>query len=132
MRPILVAEDDASIRELLRDALENEGLEVVTAADGEDAIAAALAKQPSLAILDVGLPRMDGPGVASAIRDRYGDEVPIIVVTANDVVAEASGRVRAAAYFAKPFDVPDLVRAVRAAIEPPPSAAAEGSPAVAG
>ena len=130
--PVLVVEDDTSIRELLRDAFENEGLDVMTASDGEDAIATAHAKQPSIVVLDIGLPRVDGAGVASAIRDKYGDAVPVIVVTANNRLAEASARVRAAAYFTKPFDIPELVRAVRAAVEPPPNAASEGSPAVAG
>lgn len=129
--PILVVEDDFSIRELLRDAFESEGFEVVTASDGEDAIETARSKQPRVVILDIGLPRVDGPGVASAIRDLYGEAVAVIVMTANDRLAEASARVRAAAYFTKPFDIGELTRAVRAVIDPP-SSAPEGSPAVAG
>lgn len=130
--PVLVVEDDPSIRELLRDAFESEGFDVVTAADGEDAIEVARSKQPQVVILDIGLPRVDGPGVASAIRDAYGEAVPLIVMTANDRLAEASSKVRAAAYFTKPFDIGELTRAVRAAVDPPPSGAPEGSPAVAG
>lgn len=132
MGPILVVEDDPSIRELLCEAFEGEGVDVVTASDGADAIEMARAERPSVVILDIGLPRVDGAGVASAIRDEYGDTVPLIVVTANNRLAEASARVRAAAYFTKPFDIVELTRAVRAAIEPPLSGAPEGSPAVAG
>lgn len=130
--PVLVVEDDPSIRELLLEAFEGEQLEVTSAADGEDAIRLALEKQPSLVVLDIGLPLVDGAGVADAIRERYGDAVPIIVITANNRIGDASRRVRATAYFSKPFDVPELVRAVRAAIAPPPETGPEGSPAVAG
>lgn len=132
MGPILVVEDDPSIRELLCDAFGSEGLPVVAAADGQDAIEVARAQRPSVVILDVGLPRVDGAGVAGAIHDEYGDAVPLIVVTAGGRIAEASSRIRAAAYFTKPFDIAELTRAVRRAIEPPPAGAPEGSPAVAG
>jgi len=130
--PVLVVLDDPPIRELLLEASEGEQLEVTSAADGEDAIRLALEQQPSLVVLDIGLPRVDGAGAATAIRERYGDAVPVIVVTANNRLEEASWRVRAAAYFSKPFDVPEPVRAVRAAIQPPPEMGPEGSPAVAG
>jgi DNA-binding response OmpR family regulator len=130
--PILVVEDDPSIRELLCDAFRGDGLDVVPAADGEDAIEAARAQRPAAVILDIGLPRVDGAGVAGAIQEKYGDSVPLIIVTAGGRMAEVSSRVRAAAYFTKPFDIAELTRAVRAAITPPASGAPEGSPAVAG
>ncbi len=118
--PVLVVEDEPSIRELLRDAFEQEGLEVVAASDGEQAIRIAKDRRPALVLLDMGLPIIDGAEVADAIRDAYGDAVPFVVVTASRRIEEAAARIGAARYFTKPFDVPELVRAVRAALEPPP------------
>lgn len=117
--PVLIVEDDPSIRQLLRDALEHEGLEVVTAGDGAEAIALAERRRPAAVILDMGLPLIEGPEVAERIRDKYGDRVPFVVVTANHRIEEAASRIRAARYLAKPFDLADLVKAVRASIELP-------------
>ncbi|MDE3193287.1 MAG: response regulator transcription factor [Chloroflexota bacterium] len=126
--PILIVEDDASIRELLRDALEQEGLDVVTASDGEQAIVCAGRQRPAAIVLDMGLPLLDGASVADRIRDQYGDLVPFIVVTASRRIEEAASRIRAARYLTKPFDITDLVAAVRDAVEPPPDTAREHAP----
>ncbi len=117
--PVLVVEDEPSIRELLCDALEQEGLEVITAAEGEQAIRIAKAHRPAVVLLDMGLPLVDGAAVADAIRDAYGGAVPFVVVTASRRIEEAAARIGAARYFTKPFDIPELIRAVRAALEPP-------------
>ena len=129
--PVLVVEDDPAIRQLLCDAFETEGFDVATALDGEEAIRSARERRPAAVILDIGLPRVDGAGVADAIREAHGDSVPVFVVTASNRIQEASARIRALAYITKPFDVTDLVRQVRAAIEPSPGPATEGSPATA-
>lgn len=121
--PVLVVEDEPSIRELLCDAFEQEGLEVVTASEGEQAVRIAKARRPAVVILDMGLPLIDGGAVADAIRDAYGDSVPFVVVTASRRIEEAAARIGAARYFTKPFDVPELVRAVRAALDPPSAVA---------
>ncbi len=118
--PVLVVEDEPSIRELLCDAFEQEGLEVVAASEGEQAIRIAKDRRPALVVLDMGLPLLDGAEVADAIRDAYGDSVPFVVVTASRRIEDAAARIGAARYFTKPFDVPELVRAVRAALETPP------------
>lgn len=116
--PILIVEDDPSIRQLLHDALEQDGLEVVSASDGEEAIAIADRRRPLAVVLDMGLPLVEGPVVAERIRDKYGDSVPFVVVTASRRIEEAASRIRAARYLTKPFDVSDLVRAVRSSIDP--------------
>jgi two-component system, OmpR family, response regulator len=129
---VLVVEDDPSIRDLLMEVLEQEGLTVVACADGEQAVAAAEKQRPVAVVLDMALPLLDGPTVAGRISDLYGDQVPLIVVTASRPIEVAAARVRASSYIAKPFDVADVVDAVRAAIAPPsalPSAAVEPSPA---
>jgi DNA-binding response OmpR family regulator len=130
---VLVVEDDPSIRELLVEALENEGIRAIAASDGAEAVRLALEKTPRLVILDMGLPFVDGPTVAAQIRDAYGDAVPFMVVTAGQRISEASAMVRAASYIAKPFDIDELVRAVRSVIEPASGGAAanEAKPSVA-
>lgn len=124
--PVLIVEDDPSIRQLLRDALEQDGFEIASASDGEEAIAFAIRRRPAAVVLDMGLPLVDGVVVADRIRDKYGDQVPFIVVTASRRIEEAANRIRAARYLAKPFEIGDLVRAVRDAIELP-AAVPEGS-----
>lgn len=124
--PVLIVEEDPSIRELLRDALEQDGLEIASASDGEEAIAFAIRRRPAAVVLDVGLPLVDGLVVADRIRDTYGDQVPFIVVTASRRIEEAASRIRAVRYLAKPFEIGDLVRAVRDAIAPA-APVAEGS-----
>jgi DNA-binding response OmpR family regulator len=124
---VLVVEDEPSIRELLVEALENEGIRAIAASDGAEAVRLALEKMPRLVILDMGLPFVDGPAAAAQIRDVYGDDVPFMVVTAGQRISEAAATIRAASYIAKPFDIDDLVRAVRSVMEPPPAAVPNGA-----
>jgi two-component system OmpR family response regulator len=126
-RHVLVVDDEPSIRELLTEALAHEGLTAVAAGDGEEAVRLALARRPDLVVLDMGLPLIDGAGVAARIREVHGDAVPFVIVTAGERIDEAAKGVRAASYIAKPFDLDDLVRAVRSAIEPPPGAVPDGA-----
>ena len=117
---VLVVEDDPSIRELLIEALEHEAIHAVPASKGEEAVRLALEARPALVVLDMGLPFIEGPAVAARIRDVYGETVPFIVVTAGRRIEEAANLIRGATYIAKPFDLDDLVRAVRSGIAPAP------------
>lgn len=108
MRTVLVVDDEPEIVRILRDYLERAGFEVLTASDGEMAVAAARRQRPDLVILDLTLPSLDGLDVARALR-RDG-EVPIIMLTAR---TEESDRVAglelgADDYVAKPFRAPEL------------------------
>ncbi len=127
-RTVLVVEDDPSIRQLLSDALEQEGHKVVAACDGEEAIRLAEQDQPDAVVLDLGLPLLHGDVVAARIRASTERSIPFIVVTASYRIDEAVSRVRAAFYLTKPFDVAELLRMVRLAIEPPPEAAVGEDP----
>lgn len=126
--PVLVVEDDPSIRQLLREALEQDGLEVQSAVDGAEAVRLAERRRPAAVVLDMGLPIIDGAEVADHIREAYGDLVPFVIVTASRRIDEVAGRIRAARYLTKPFDVADLVRAVRSAIDPAPRAGSMEGP----
>ena len=110
---MLVVDDDAAIRKMLQWALEDEGFLVEVAADGPQALEALAHRRPSLMILDIGLPGLSGYEVADAVRAQVGADMPIVVITADGRAAMKARRVGAVAYFHKPFDIDDLMSAVR-------------------
>ena len=116
-RHVLVVEDDEMLRQTIRWALEEEGVEVEIAADGQEAVDSVAQRRPSLVLLDMGLPLVSGDGVASAIRAQYGTSVPVVVLTADGRAAEKAQRVGAVAYLHKPFELDDLITTVRTALE---------------
>ena len=113
---ILVVDDDAGQRQLLRVLLERIGLEVSEAADGETALAAATANRPDLVLLDVSLPHVGGYEVCHELRQRYGRELPIFFVSGTRI---GSGDRTAGLllggddYITKPFDPDELLARVR-------------------
>lgn len=110
---LLVVEDDPRMRQTIRWALEDEGLVVDSAADGRQAIDCAMRRRPALVVLDVGVPIFNGYEVAAALRREYGEGLPILTVTADGRAAEKARQVGAFAHLSKPFEVADLVAAVR-------------------
>lgn len=115
-RHVLVVEDDEMLRQTIRWALEEEGVEVEIAADGQEAVDSVAQRRPRLVLLDMGLPLINGDGVASAIRAQYGLAVPVIVLTADGRAAEKAERVGAVAYLHKPFEIDDLISTVQASL----------------
>jgi CheY-like chemotaxis protein len=119
MAPILVVDDDPEIRQMIQWALEDEGWTVETAADGRQALEQATRSRPSLVVLDMGLPLVDGAGVATGLYAAYGPTIPIVVVTADGHAAEKANRVGARAHLAKPFEIDALCDTVRSALAAP-------------
>jgi len=111
-RPILIVDDDDSIRELMAMALADEGYAVLTAQHGGAALRLLSSNAPGLILLDMRMPVMDGWEFARTYRELPGPHVPIIVVTAAHEVAERAAQVNADAYLAKPFDIDDLLAIV--------------------
>ena len=112
---ILVVEDDALLGEGLVTALKRQGDAVDWLQDGVSAIAALRSEEFDLVLLDLGLPRLDGYGVMTALR-ASGNRVPVLILTARDQVAD---RVRgldlgADDYLVKPFDLNELLARIRA------------------
>ena len=86
---ILIADDDPDLRELLKMDLDSQGYEVLTAADGKDALQIALAEKLDLILLDVMMPFIDGYHVAHEITDKLGEKAPyIIIITSRDLGRE--------------------------------------------
>src|SRR5262249_11735171 len=113
---ILIADDQPMNRDILQTRLAAHGYEVLTAADGQEALALARAQQPDLILLDIMMPKLDGIAVCRALKaDAALSFTPIILVTAKadaqDVVAglEAGGD----EYLTKPVDPAALVARVR-------------------
>src|SRR5438270_6116456 len=111
---ILVAEDDSAIRELVSHHLQRENFEVIAVADGNAALRAAR-DRADLAILDIGLPGMDGYDIARTLR-REKREIPIILLTARaDEVDRIVGfELGADDYVTKPFSPREIVARVKA------------------
>jgi len=114
---VLIVEDDADLRQIVQWVLEEEGFMVELAGDGKEAIDHALVKKPSLVLLDMALPVIDGYGVAASLREVYGDTVSILVMTADGRASEKAKHVDAIGYVSKPFELDTLINAVRAALE---------------
>ena len=111
---ILIAEDDADIRGLLKLYLEGEGLRVLEAADGTDALALAREHTPDMDILDIMMPGMNGFELTRALR-KYSD-IPILILSAksqdNDKILGLN--LGADDYIAKPFNPVEIVARVKA------------------
>jgi DNA-binding response OmpR family regulator len=113
---VLVVDDEARIRAVVRGYLEREGFEVAEAPDGERALRAQQAWDPDLVVLDVMLPGMDGVEVLRSLRTR--SEVPVILLTArSEEVDKLIGlSVGADDYLTKPFSPRELVARVKAVL----------------
>ena len=123
MASILVVDDDASVRALLRDLLECEGHEVRTADDGFAALRAVAAERPDCVVLDVMMPGMDGHEVLARLRAMTdGLELPVVMLTAAADDANAwRGWTGGVDYFlGKPFDADELLRCLGHLLVPVP------------
>lgn len=103
--PILVVQDDPHLRVMFQLLLEGEGYPVVAATDGLEALRAVRTMRPSLVILDLELPLLDGQAVAFELRAAYGPFLPIVVVTATGQHAAVTDGINRSAFLHKPFDI---------------------------
>ena len=113
-KKILIVEDEANIRELLRLYLEREGYAVIEAANGVEGIKLWKSEKPDMLLLDVMMPVMDGWAVCKEIRAE--SDVPIIMLTAKGETADRVSGLEMGAddYIVKPLEMPEVIARVRA------------------
>ena len=113
---ILVVDDDPNIAQLVRLYLEKEGFEVEVETRGDEALAAFQKNPPSLILLDIMLPGMDGWQVCRAVRQQ--SNVPIIMLTAKDETFDKVLGLELGAddYVTKPFEGKELIARVKAVL----------------
>ena len=117
MTTVLVADDDADIRDLVAFKLEQAGLEVITVGDGQAAVDEARRLRPALAVLDVSMPLLSGIEVCRALRaDPATAGLLIIMLTARVQEQDVEGGFSAGAddYVSKPFSPRELVSRIQA------------------
>ena len=113
---ILIVDDDQNICELLRLYLAKEGYQPVIATDGEAAVAAFESQKPSLVLLDVMMPKMDGWEVCRRIR--AAGDTPVIMLTAKGETFDKVLGLELGAddYVVKPFDTKEIVARIKAVL----------------
>src|ERR1700684_243966 len=111
---VLVIEDEADIRQLLRTLLEREGYSVAEALEGRDGVRQFHQNHPDIVILDVGLPDLDGWQVLERIRDM--SDVPVLMLTALSTERDKVRGLNAGAddYLTKPFSRVELLARLQA------------------
>ncbi|MGW1177228.1 response regulator transcription factor [Kitasatospora sp. NPDC002543] len=114
-RTVLVVEDDPGVRSTLDHLLRFEGYQVLTTADGQEALDLLEHRRPDLAVVDVVMPRLDGLALCRMLR-RRGDRLPVLVLTARHQLGDRVAGLDAGAddYLAKPFATEELLARIRA------------------
>jgi len=125
---ILIIEDDPNIAELIRLYLEKDGFEVTIASDGKSGVDLFFSIHPTIVLLDIMLPEMDGWAVCREIRKT--DKTPIIMLTAKDETVDKITGLELGAddYISKPFDMKEVIARIHAVlrrVSPEPEAEGE-------
>ncbi len=128
-RQVIVIEDEASISDPLRSALEREGFRVELATTGAAGVEAVRRAEPDIVLLDLGLPDVDGRDVCRVIRTT--SQVPIIMLTARGLETDRVVGLELGAddYLVKPFSMAELVARIRAVLRRTGERAAPAPPA---
>jgi two-component system response regulator MprA len=115
MATVLIVDDDRKLLKMLRRTLVYEGFDVVTAADGREALAQVEAHQPDVIVLDWLMPGMTGIQVTEQLREGH-DETMILMLTARDAVEDRVEGLESGAddYLVKPFAPAELLARVHA------------------
>ena len=117
---ILVVDDEAYIREFLHSVLTDDGYEVMTAADGLEALPIAVEQQPDLILLDIMMPGLNGMETCKQLRERpTTSHIRVIILTAYDLRERLEESIVAGAddFLGKPIDVTELRIRVRSMLK---------------
>jgi CheY-like chemotaxis protein len=117
--PVLVVDDEPHIRAFVELALEDEGYSVLTAADGAEALEALRTARPSIILLDLRMPGMDGQTFVETYRGTgEAPPAPIVVLTASRVPVEEAEALGVEGILHKPFDVEALLQELARHLSP--------------
>ena len=116
---ILVVDDDPASADLLASLLQHElGCEVQTAYDGDEALQQALARRPAAIVMDVDMPRMNGPEAALLLRHAYPGMAPLMVaLTGHPRLPAAANDALFDLHFVKPVALDTLLRVLEPVME---------------
>ena len=118
---ILITEDSPTVLEILKSVLEEEGYEIVSATDGQQALNLAKTEKPDLIVLDLMLPKIDGYKVCRMLKfDEKYKNIPIIMLTARTKESDENlgKEVGADAYIRKPFQPEVIIDQIRKLLNP--------------
>jgi two-component system chemotaxis response regulator CheY len=117
-RLVLVVEDEQSIREVIRDVLEDRGFRVRAAPNGAEALRMLDALRPDVLVLDLLMPVMHGWDFMESYGEKTGGApIPIVVVSVNPALPRSFNRFGVRQVVSKPFDVDVLIDAVEQALQ---------------
>src|ERR1041384_4497969 len=108
-RLVLVVDDDPDILQTLALCLSTEGYRVQMAANGKEALEALAAERPSVILLDLMMPVMDGWQFVAELDKRGQRAAPLLILSADRAVQGHATKLRADAFLAKPFDLDELL-----------------------
>jgi CheY-like chemotaxis protein len=116
-RLVLIVEDEPSIREVIRDVLEDRGFRVMASTNGAEALRMLDSVRPDVVVLDLLMPVMHGWAfMESYVEKTGGQPIPIVVVSVNPALPRSFNRFGVRQVVAKPFDVDALLDAVDQAL----------------
>lgn len=118
MEKILIVDDELNMRLVLKALLNKEGYEVVTAADGFEALKILKGGDVEVVVTDMKMPKLDGMGLLERVNREY-PPTPVIIITAHGTIAAAVDALKKGAfdYITKPFDQDELKSVVHKAIK---------------
>lgn len=121
---ILIVDDNDAIREMQVAILESANYSVREASDGNVALALIEDEPPALVLMDITMPGMTGYQVLDRLRELYGDQLPVVMVSAlpEDEERETALARGATDYISKPFDIPSVLRCVQEYLPNPATA----------
>ena len=111
---ILIVEDDADIRDLLKIVLEADGYHVDVAGDGRDAFDHLNAgTKPAVILLDLMMPRMDGEQFMKEVRSTRFSKIPVVIISGHSLGPKKARELEAASCLTKPVEFSELLKTVR-------------------
>jgi two-component system chemotaxis response regulator CheY len=115
---ILVVDDDPDILQTLALCLSTEGYRILVASNGREALDVLEKEKPSVILLDLMMPVMDGWQFVAALEERGKRNMPLLILSADRAVQGHAHKLRASGHLAKPFDLEDLLVKVAELVGP--------------